>query len=290
MKTKAISIDKAKKIQLWIEFHKNSKHEWFNIFVPENVGNDEEEISNYLLNNNYILDINDSEGDSHGVWNWGIEKIEIIDHKFTSTKKFDYEKVEKNNKKEKVVILSKPIQKIEEIKSSNVTYLLENGGLVTERLLKWVTSFDKNYKEINTDSNRFYMRSGDLWFFAMLINPKLERIVTSSAFMTPMPHEATVSFNKEDDKQMFMQIEYFTWLIYEAVGFRKQNNIQPLNIEINYQGVDFLKDLKKETVLGKDTTTYLKLMLRQSEGHVKLNIYSEYKLKYTLITEEDLKL
>ena len=60
------------------------------------------------------------------------------------------------------------------------TLLLENGGLVTDKLAAWIDQFDDQYKEINTANNRDYCRADDLWFFGLIINPNIETSVNSS--------------------------------------------------------------------------------------------------------------
>ena len=171
------------------------------------------------------------------------------------------------------------------------TYLLENDGLITDRLLKWVKGFDPDFKEINTSGGRDYMRSQDLRFFGLLINPNIDRLITSSSFPSQMPYEAFRSFNKDfdDNGDGFYQLEYFSWLIREAVNFRKGFNIQPIIIELNYEGEGFLKHLK-DNYWGENTTSWVMLMMRQSEGFVKINLYEDYKFIETIITEDDLKL
>lgn len=173
------------------------------------------------------------------------------------------------------------------------TILLENGGLLSEQCEAWIDSIDDQYVEINSEVNT-YMRSDDLLLFAMFTHPNLKTIATSSAFPTIMPYEAICSFDKErysteDRNCQFYQLEYFSWLIYNAVAYRIRMGLSPLTIEINYKGNDFLKDLK-DGDFGQDTIDYLKLMLRQSEGHVIINLYKDYTLTNTLKTEEDLNL
>lgn len=173
------------------------------------------------------------------------------------------------------------------------TILLENGGLLSEQCEAWINLIDDQYVEVNSEVDT-YMRSDDLQLFAMFTHPNLKTIATSSAFPTIMPYEAICLHGKKEkaDKSFdfkFYQLEYFSWLIYESVGYRKKMGLEPLTIEINYKGNDFLKDLKGGD-FGQDTTDYLKLMLRQSEGHIIINLYKDYTLTNTLKTEEDLNL
>lgn len=173
------------------------------------------------------------------------------------------------------------------------TILLENGGLLSEQCEAWIDLIDDQYIEVNSEVNT-YMRGDDLQLFAMFTHPNLKTIATSSAFPTIMPYEARSSFGKDNYKHTdtdfkFYQLEYFSWLIYESVGYRKKMGLSPLTIEINYKGNDFLKDLK-DGDFGQDTIDYLKLMLRQSEGHITINLYNDYTLINTLKTEEDLNL
>lgn len=169
---------------------------------------------------------------------------------------------------------------------------MENDGIPTQKTLEFVQSIDLEFKEYNTGV-REYMHSDELFIFGELIQPNLENLVTSSAFERNMPPDAYEVFGKEYDfnssKCRFKQIEFYTYLIRNAVNFRQRYNLPVLNIHINYLYPDFLSDLKEE-ILGKDTTLYLKLMLRQCEGAVKVYVYNEYKLQTILLTEEDLKL
>ncbi len=169
------------------------------------------------------------------------------------------------------------------------TYLLENDGLLTDAVKNWVESFDKNYKEINTTS-RDYNRRQDLHFFALLINPNLERLMTSSAFHTIMDYSAEVSFGKKRkklDDTPFMQLEYFSWLIYEAVRFRKNLSLSPIIIDINYEGINFLSDVNANK-LGGDVKLYLQMMFKQNMGDIILNIYDDFKLVKTINNINDL--
>ncbi len=169
------------------------------------------------------------------------------------------------------------------------TYLLENDGLLTDAVKNWVESFDKEYKEINS-SSRNYNRRQDLHFFAILIAPNLERLVTSSSFHTIMDYSAEVSFGKKRGKLddiPFMQLEYFSWLIYEAVKFRKNISLPPIIIDINYEGVNFLSDVNKNK-LGEDVKLYLHMMFEQNMGDIILNIYDDFKLIKTIRNVNDL--
>jgi hypothetical protein len=167
---------------------------------------------------------------------------------------------------------------------------MENMGLAGRDVEAFVKSVDENYIEVNTQV-REWMKGDDLSDFGMLIQPDLENVVTSSGFITNMPFDSYEYFGKGDtfSTSKFKQIEYYAWLFYKAVGFRKRLNLEKLNIYINYYGQDFLEDLKLGH-LGEDTTTYLKLMLRQSEGFVTIWLYKDFKLQKWLNTEDDLKL
>jgi len=165
------------------------------------------------------------------------------------------------------------------------TLLMENAHLASLKTLEFVKNIDINYIEYNTEV-RNYMRSNDLFIFAKLIQPNLENIVTSSSFQTIMPYE----YKKNNDfDRGYKQIEYYSYLFYNAIAFRKGKNLPCLNFHIDYLNVDFLRDLD-EGELGEDTKSYIKLMLRQSEGFVKFFIYKDYKIQHTLLTEEDLNL
>lgn len=175
------------------------------------------------------------------------------------------------------------------------TILFENYGLLTDKCDIWAKKIDTNYKMINSEVSS-YSISNDLWFFAMLTDPNLKNICTSSCFITNMDYEAALRFNKLDLKTLdwnedkFKQLEYFTWLIREAVHYRNVHKLSPLTIHINYENsdADFLEDVN-ENLLGKDVKRYLMLMLRQSEKHVILKIYKEYSLVKTIKTEKQLK-
>lgn len=169
------------------------------------------------------------------------------------------------------------------------TVLMENAGIATQDTKNWAKSFDPDYMEFNTES-REWMKGDDYSVIALLINPKLERIVTSSAFETPMSYRAHKYFCKEFgvDGCNFYQIEYYMFLIFKAMRIRERNKAPKLTVEVNYLYPDFLKDLKEEK-MGEDTTTYLMLMLRQQDN-VQVNIYNDYRLQYELKEEGDLKL
>ncbi len=161
----------------------------------------------------------------------------------------------------------------------------------------WAKKIDPLFLEVNSDPKE-YDRSQDLWSFGMFINPDLENIATSSAFPTVMSYEACKSngrtgkwgsHGRDWDKQPWTQLEYMTWLIYEAVGWRKRHKYRELTIHVNYESdSDFLKDVDAE-FFGPDVKTYLMLMMRQSRGHVTLKIYKEYRLKKTISAECHLK-
>lgn len=177
------------------------------------------------------------------------------------------------------------------------TLLLENNGLLMRDAKAWAEHIDPNFVEVNSDV-RQYMRSDDLHTFASFINPNLTRILTSSEFPTKMPFGACLmngktgregSHGRSYDEQPWTQLEYMTWLIYHAVAYRKRKGLTPLEIHVNYLGVNFLKDVNAED-LGPDVKTYLMLMFRQSEGYVKLFIYKDYITPKIIRTEDDLKL
>ena len=162
---------------------------------------------------------------------------------------------------------------------------MENGGLATSKTIAFAKGIDENYVEFNPEM-RDYMRSDDLFVFAALIDPELENIVVSSAF----EHGVSFSYVKTYDvNEDYKQIEHYAYLFFMAVRYRKDKGLPCLNFHINYLYDDFLGHLKDGT-LGNDTTTYVKLMLRQSEGFAKLFIYDEYKLQVVLNTEDDLLL
>lgn len=173
------------------------------------------------------------------------------------------------------------------------TILLENYNLLSPQTETWILGIDKNYEMINSES-RNYSREDDMYTFAMFIDPKLRTIATSSAFVTQMPYEAIVSFRKEKDfniaeENAFTQLDYYSWVLFNAVRFRSRAKMAPLTLEINYHNIDFLEDLRDEK-LGVDTKTYLKRMFRQQEGDIVMNLYKDYKLIKTIRNEDDLEL
>lgn len=171
------------------------------------------------------------------------------------------------------------------------TVLLENGGLLRSHTDEWVKALDADYVEVNSEV-REYMIQKDFHFFALLIDPELENVCTSSAFITPMGFDACRRWGKLNDMldwepNSFMQLEYFAHLLFIAVRMRSKHEMKPLTIHINYEGGDFLQDVNDGS-LGADVKTYLKLMLRQEEGYIVLKVYEDYKLVKTCKTEDDL--
>lgn len=156
------------------------------------------------------------------------------------------------------------------------TVLFENNGLLTRDTKNWALSFDENFVEVNS-AVKNYERRDDLHLFAMLINPKLKTVLSSSAFVTVMPFDACLMNGKEDLANEWTQLDYFSWLVYEAVRFRSHHKTPtPLSLHLNYLGVDFLKKVDKGEK-GLDVKTYLKLIFNQFEGHVTLTLYSDFK-------------
>lgn len=170
---------------------------------------------------------------------------------------------------------------------------MENGGLLMPATEEWVKSIDPHFIEVNPEIMRHYMRHHDLYTFAMLIDPTLTDIVVSSAFEMPAGFDCHVSMKGArvvDINSEYLQIEYYAWLFYEAVGYRKRHDLAPLIFHINYLYEEaFCEDLKNEE-MGPDTTTYVKLMMRQSEGYVALKLYSNYELYQEILSEDDLNL
>ncbi len=125
MKTTNIT-EKAKKLYFWIEFHKNSKKQWFYLYLPEDAGKDAEELSEYLLSNNHIYDLNDIEGDSVGAYNWDIESIQTVDHKFDTFRrdKFGYESTISPQEQEEISKKEVAIKNIKDhtINSENIDF------------------------------------------------------------------------------------------------------------------------------------------------------------------------
>ena len=168
------------------------------------------------------------------------------------------------------------------------TILLENNGLLSPDGKKWIESIDPNYQMVDS-ATREYMRSDDLHFFGLLITPSINRIAVTSGFIMPMSSSACRSFGKkfEFEKKKWMQLEYFTWLVYSVIEHRIAHKLQPLTLEINYKGEDFLQDVNDED-LGSDVKYYLFKMFHLQEGYIKLNIYKNYKLIRTVYKIEDL--
>lgn len=160
------------------------------------------------------------------------------------------------------------------------TILLENGGsgMFRNSTKNWVEKIDPNFIMVNSET-REYMKSDDLYTFAMLIDPTLTDLATMSGFPSGMPFEAYRLNGKDFDKYHetkagnWTQLDWYTEIIYEAVGFRKKRGMPKLTIHIAYEGVDFLKDVNDED-LGEHTKSYLDLMMYQSEGAVELKIYN----------------
>lgn len=164
--------------------------------------------------------------------------------------------------------------------------LFENDGLTSGMLIDWVKSIDENYKEVNS-STRNYDRSDDLYFFAMLIEPNLENIITSSGFPNPAYGYALSIGKKRDAALDYPQISYFMWLIREAALYRQRKELKPLTLHVDYAGENLLSDLKNNRK-WEDAKDYLKLTLRQCKEFT-LKIYKDYKLIQAIKTEEELK-
>lgn len=168
------------------------------------------------------------------------------------------------------------------------TLVFENNGLFTEKTLNWLKSLDENFIEINSET-REYDRSDDLFFFGLLIDKDLTDVAVSSTFTMPMSYQAYKSFGKKFDDVEFTQLDYFSWIIYEAISFRKKFKMNPLTIHINYNNsIGFIEMLNYES-FGIDTKRYMNLMFRQFEGEVKINIYKDYQFINQILTEKDLK-
>lgn len=184
--------------------------------------------------------------------------------------------------------------KVPQLKESKKlkSYLFENGGekMLSEKTKNWMNGIDESTIIINTETHRDYMKEDDLFMFALLIDPNLVNIITSSCFITTMPYNAYQLHGKEydiNDEKGFTQLDYFSYLIYNTVSFREKSKMIPLTIHLNYESENFLSNLNLGR-FGKDVKQNLKLMLRKSEGFIKLKLFEEYKFIKDLITEEDL--
>lgn len=156
--------------------------------------------------------------------------------------------------------------------------LIENDGLASDDIYQWVESIvDKNYEEISPNTD-YYRRSDDLHWFVKLINPKLEKIFVSSSFIREAPFECRLSFYGEKglDYEM-LQVEYFSWLIRQAVFYRRKNNITPLELHINYHNGNLFDALNK-LEFGEKTSSNILLTIRQAGGYLTVYCYEDYKL------------
>ena len=91
---KSVSEANAKKLRFWIQFHKNDEKQWLNLYVPDNAGDDEEELADYLVSNQHIFGLQcDIEPQGYGAHNWEIVSIEDVVHDFSTTTEFDYEHI-----------------------------------------------------------------------------------------------------------------------------------------------------------------------------------------------------
>jgi hypothetical protein len=153
--------------------------------------------------------------------------------------------------------------------------LFENGGLASQKIYDWVESFvGKDYKEINTEV-RDYERRQDLWMFATLINPEIEHIFVSLAFERQVDFHCHLSFKgiKRIDDPIMLQVEYYGFLIREAVVYRQRHNLPKLTLHVNYLYPTLFEDLKDGT-LGDNL---ILLTIRQMEGWLTVIHYDDYK-------------
>lgn len=184
--------------------------------------------------------------------------------------------------------------KTENTINGTITYLFENDGLANSDTIRFVQEIDKNYKEINTEV-RGWSRESDYWLFAMLINPNLKNIVSSSGFVTSMPFEYINTFdkkisNKEDDFDiLYPQLAYFAYMIQQALYYRQKHNMQPLHIHLNYiEPHDLMEDIIVNEKFHADCAWSVRAMLRHCEKYVFIHVYKDYILQKTYINEDEL--
>ena len=162
--------------------------------------------------------------------------------------------------------------------------LLENDGLASQKIYNWVESHvGKKYKEVNP-STQCYMRSDDFHWFTLLTNPNIEQIFVASAFERCVDFDCQKTFGKRSlNEEPMKQVEYFSWIIREAVFHRKQNNLPKLTLNIEYYGENLIGDIQ----YGKlgDMTTLIPLTIRQAEGYLTLNVYKEFKPLYSVVED-----
>ena len=165
------------------------------------------------------------------------------------------------------------------------TLLLENRHLLTDSCKQWVKTLDPNYIEVNTQPNTYH-REQDFKFFGIMVQPNIENIAVSSSFQTLMDGEAYASFLKDDNDE-FLQIEYFSYILYNVMSYRQKSGTPMLTLHINYEGIDFLEKVNKG-LLGEKTKSNLKMMFRHYEEFVQLKLYHDFVLINTIINEDEL--
>lgn len=162
------------------------------------------------------------------------------------------------------------------------TFLLDNDDWFWDGLEDFCKSFDANFVRINTDP-RQYMEQNDFMFVGMVAQPTVERLIVASAFEGGLyiPHKY---LNKPVGFE-YKQLEHYARLIEYAHKIRERLGYVGLIVEINYHGIDFITDLKKNH-WGKDCTTQIQRFVRQNPDNLTINIYENYLFKYRL-TEDN---
>lgn len=91
-KSKKTAGANAKKLYFWIQFHKNDEKKWLFLYVPAEAGDDEEELADFLVNNQHIFGLqSEIEPQAYGAYNWEIVRIADVVYDFSTTTEFDYE-------------------------------------------------------------------------------------------------------------------------------------------------------------------------------------------------------
>lgn len=161
--------------------------------------------------------------------------------------------------------------------------LLENDGLASKEIYNWVESIvGKDYKEVNP-STMHYMRQDDLHWFGTLINPEIEHLFVASSFARCVDYSCELSFRggNDDGEETMLQVEYFAWLIYNAVQWRRHYGLPKITLHVEYYGVDLVGEIEDGS-LGEMTKLIL-LAIRQSEGWLTLKVYEDFKNIYDVI-------
>lgn len=163
------------------------------------------------------------------------------------------------------------------------TYILENDPWYWSGLEDFCKSFDPNFVRINT-SCRDYMPIQDFMLVGMLVQPNVERLIVASAFeMTMYIRE---KYRDEPVGYEYFQFEHFANLIEYAHKVRERLGYGGFTVEINYHGIDFITDIKKNK-WGKDCSQQIQRFVRQNPDNLTINVYKDYVFQYRL-TEENI--